>query len=119
MFLEAIPKNISPAVQGWWAKFRNDNGNDWYSPIAAWAICDVFYSGDSETYSEILPILTGEYGMAPYHQGDGFYECMYLPNTKFILSDEPGSFAWYPVEESTGHETISKNDGAKHDKADH
>lgn len=36
MFLEAIPKSISPAVPGWWARFKDDDCGEWWSPIAAW-----------------------------------------------------------------------------------
>lgn len=108
MFLEAIPKSISPAVPGWWARFRNDDCGEWWSPVAAWAICDVFYSGDSEVYFEILPVLTGDMGMTPHHSAEGYCECLYLPDTKFILSDEPGTLAWYPAN-STAEQVTTIN----------
>lgn len=98
MFIEAIPKSISPAIPGWWARFKDDDCGEWWSPVAAWEICDVFYSGDSETYSEILPVLTGDNGMTPHHSAEGYCECLYLSDTKFILSDEPGTLAWHPAD---------------------
>lgn len=86
MFLEAIPKSISPAVPGWWARFRNDDCGEWWSPVAAWAICDVFYSGDSEVYSEILPVLTGDMGMTHHitAQRDIANACICLTQNSFF-----------------------------------
>lgn len=113
-------KSLSPAIPGWWAEFIDtDDGTVWYSPVASWALCDVKSSGLCSSYQEVLPLLTGEMGMEPISPGEGNYSCLYLPDKKFALSDDPGSFAWYPVDESSGHEIISKNDGAKHDKTDH
>ncbi|EFJ8467097.1 hypothetical protein KUS29_002673 [Escherichia coli] len=109
-------KSLSPAVPGWWAKFIDtDDWSAWYSPIAAWALCDVKFSGGHTTHQMVLPLLTGEMGMEPISPEEGNYSCLYLPDKKFALSDEPGSFALYSVDESSGHETTSKNDGAKHD----
>ncbi|EHR8375254.1 hypothetical protein K5Z09_002946 [Escherichia coli] len=36
MFIEAIPKSVSPAVPGWWAGFKDEDCEEWWSPVAAW-----------------------------------------------------------------------------------
>ncbi|ASD86217.1 hypothetical protein LFZ16_08180 [Salmonella enterica subsp. enterica serovar India str. SA20085604] len=39
-FMSSEPKIVSltPAIAGWWAKFRQDI--EWYSPVAAWVLVD-------------------------------------------------------------------------------
>ncbi|EEZ1480947.1 hypothetical protein E8W17_001438 [Escherichia coli] len=100
---EITVKNISPAVAGWWAKFRDDDGTEWYSPIAAWALCEVDYFGAGNTRREILPVLTSELGMGPHPSDEGYCACLYLPDEKFTLSGEQGSFTWYPVNSNSNN----------------
>ncbi|EAM9431610.1 hypothetical protein BCN13_08145 [Salmonella enterica] len=40
IFMSNEPKIVSltPAIAGWWAKFRQDI--EWYSPVAAWALAE-------------------------------------------------------------------------------
>ncbi|ECI2942743.1 hypothetical protein DRT82_01070 [Salmonella enterica subsp. diarizonae] len=40
IFMSNEPKivSITPAIAGWWAKFRQDIA--WYSPVAAWALAE-------------------------------------------------------------------------------
>ncbi|MCP9267589.1 hypothetical protein M5U04_05625 [Xenorhabdus sp. XENO-1] len=90
-------KSISPAIAGWWAKFiENDEANtEWYSPVAAWALCDIKYEKQEKICTQILPVLTTEFGMEPLHPNDGSCELLYLPDDKFIRSDESYCFSWH------------------------
>ena len=91
-------KSLSPAVPGWWAKFIDtDDGTAWFRPVASWALCDVKFAGGHTAHQVVLPLLAGEMGMEPANPEEGDYSCLYLPDDKFVLSDEPGSFAWLKV----------------------
>lgn len=91
-------KNLSPAIPGWWAKFIDtDDGDVWYRPVASWALCDVKFAGGHTAHQMVLPLLTSEMGMEPANPEEGDYSCLYLPDDKFVLSDEPGSFVWFKV----------------------
>lgn len=97
--------SLTPAITGWWAKFKDDDRTEWYSPVAAWALCNV--QDDTSrmtggTHQLILPVLTSEAGMTPYHDEQGYYELLYLPDEKFTPSVEPGCSAWYPVKDAEG-----------------
>lgn len=50
-------KSITPAVKGWWAKFVDDGEEktEWYTPVAAWALCDVKFAKQRDTSEHILP----------------------------------------------------------------
>lgn len=88
--------SLTPAIAGWWAKFRDDI--EWYSPVAAWALCRM---SDDEclAYDVILPVLTGEEGMTPHHEEQGYCELFYLPDEKFRLSGGEYCYAWVKSEE--------------------
>ncbi|EMH2395633.1 MULTISPECIES: hypothetical protein [Morganellaceae] len=94
-----IIKSLSPAISGWWAKFVDDDEQKtvWYSPVAAWALCDVKYEKETNVYAHILPVLTSESGMEPLHPDDGYCELLYLPDETFIHANEPYCFAWHLV----------------------
>lgn len=87
-------KSMTPALPDWWAKFIDDDSSEWYSPVAAWALCDVTYYDDSVS-AMVLPVLTSEMGMEPHHPGQGYCEMLYLPDKKFKLSGENCRYAWY------------------------
>lgn len=92
-----IPKIISltPAQNGWWAKFYNDG--EWYAPIAAWALCE--YEGDRC----VLPLLPSEAGMVPHSPDEGHCDMLYLPDGKFVLISEETPYGWKMV--SDGNES--------------
>jgi hypothetical protein len=92
-------RSLSPAVQGWWAKFTDPDKTVWYSPVAAWALCDVRYSKQLDTSEQVLPVLTSECGMAPHHPDDGYCELLYLPDVKFRFSGEAYCYSWVIAEE--------------------
>lgn len=88
IFMSNEPKIVSltPAIAGWWARFRQDI--EWYSPVAAWARCEMKDSASTITdgkYQVILPVLTGEAGMTLHHEEQGYCELLYLPDEKFTL----------------------------------
>lgn len=88
--------SLSPAVPGWWAKFTENDveKTEWYSPVAAWALCEVKYSKQRDTSEHILPVLTGEFGMEPHHPEDGQCEILYLPDNQFVFSGEAYRYSW-------------------------
>lgn len=94
-------RSISPALSGWWAKFiEDDEGRtEWYSPVAAWALCDVKYTKQAGTSEHVLPVLTGEFGMEPLHPDEGYCELLYLPDKKFVFSGETHCYSWVMVME--------------------
>ena len=98
--------SISNALPGWWAKFKDDDGTEWYSPIAAWALCEIHHFGTGDTYREILPVLTSELGVSPHSPDEGMCECLYLPDKKFVHCGESMVFAWYPVNDSSNSGTL-------------
>ena len=88
--------SLTPAVAGWWAKFTDET--EWYSPVAAWALCEMKNSAvDKNKYHRILPVLTGEGGMEPHHEDQGWCELLYLPDEKFVMSGGEYCYAWVPV----------------------
>ncbi|OAT53648.1 hypothetical protein [Providencia heimbachae] len=89
-------KSLTPAISGWWAKItdNDEDKTEWYSPVAAWALCDVSYEKESKVYTQILPVLTGESGMEPLHPAETYSELLYLPNDKFIRMGEPCVYSW-------------------------
>lgn len=95
-------RSLSPAVAGWWAKFTENDagGTEWYSPVASWALCNVKYSKQVETVEQVLPVLTGEFGMTPFHPEEGSCELLYLPDKKFTFSGEMFCYSWVMVPES-------------------
>ena len=93
-------KSLTPVNAGWWAKFTDPDGLIWYSPVAAWALCAVTHTGERDVQEEILPVLTSEVGVEPHHQEAGYCEVLYLPESRFVLSHEPGAFAWFMEEEN-------------------
>ncbi|WP_234262613.1 hypothetical protein [Klebsiella aerogenes] len=93
-------KSMTPALPDWWAKFTDDDGSIWYSPVAAWALCDVTHRDDAVS-ALILPVLTSEMGMEPHHPDEGYCEMLYLPGKKFERSRENYCYAWYLVERKT------------------
>lgn len=97
-------KSISPVVAGWWAKFidNDEMKTEWYSPVAAWALCDVKFDKQADICTQILPVLTLEFGMAPLHPGDGYCELLYLPDDKFTRTDEHYCFAWKMISGMVG-----------------
>lgn len=94
-------RSLSPALPGWWAKFIEDDADrtEWYSPVAAWALCDVKYSKQTNASEHVLPVLTGEFGMEPYNPDDGYCELLYLPDKKFVFSGEAHCYSWVIVQE--------------------
>ncbi|HCA7159583.1 TPA: hypothetical protein ACJ2TD_001834 [Klebsiella pneumoniae] len=94
-------RSLSPALPGWWAKFIEDDTDrtEWYSPVAAWALCDVKYSKQVNTSEHVLPVLTGEFGMEPHHPDIGYCELLYLPDKKFVFSGETHCYSWVMVPE--------------------
>ncbi|MEQ4732398.1 hypothetical protein AB7W97_11470 [Providencia rettgeri] len=96
-------KSLTPANPDWWAKFydNNEDKTEWYSPVAAWALCDVRYEKESKTYTQILPVLTGEFGMEPLHPDEAYSEILYLPNDKFVRMGGECVFAWQLLNEVT------------------
>ena len=93
-------KSLTPAIAGWWAKFTDDDESRtvWYSPVAAWAVCEVKHSNQKETYEKILPVLTGEYGMEPLHPDEDNSEVLYLPDSRFVFSGKANSYTWFMVD---------------------
>lgn len=89
-------KSITPVVSGWWAKITdNDEAKtEWYSPVAAWALCGVSYEQSTSVHTQILPVLTGESGMEPLHPDEAYCELLYLPDDKFIRMGEPCMYSW-------------------------
>lgn len=83
--------SLTPAIAGWWAKFRDDI--EWYSPVAAWALCRMS-DDECRAYDVILPVLTGEEGMTPHHEDQGYCELFYLPDEKFRLLGGEYCYAW-------------------------
>ncbi|EEV6410997.1 hypothetical protein EJW20_001690 [Escherichia coli] len=98
--------SISGALPGWWARFKDDDGTEWYSPIAAWALCEVAPCNTGCAYQEILPVLPGEAGMEPHYSDCGACECLYLPDKKFVHCGESWVFAWYPVNDGSNSGTL-------------
>ncbi|QDL34654.1 hypothetical protein [Serratia liquefaciens] len=92
-------RSISPAVPGWWAKFTENDADrtEWYSPVAAWALCDVKYNKQKDTSEHVLPVLTSEFGMTPHHPDEGYCELLYLPNHEFVFSGETYCYSWRMV----------------------
>lgn len=89
-------KSLTPAISGWWAKItdNDEDKTEWYSPVAAWALCDVHYERESKAYTQILPVLTGEFGMEPLHPDDVYSELLYLHDDKFVRMSEPSVYSW-------------------------
>ncbi|MBW3470982.1 hypothetical protein I6L78_02440 [Proteus vulgaris] len=101
-----IIKSLSPVISGWWAKFVDDDEHKavWYSPVAAWALCDIKYEFRDDVSQLILPVLTSELGMEPLHPDEGGCELLYLPNETFVRIDEPCCFAWQLVSSEVKNE---------------
>lgn len=111
--MSSEPKIVSltPAIAGWWAKFRQDT--EWYSPVAAWALCEMQSSvlnANDGKYQVILPVLTGEAGMRPHHEEAGYCEMLYLPDAKFTRLEGDYCYAWVLADEET-----KKGNGVKND----
>lgn len=81
--------SLTPAVPGWWAMFTDEKRYRWYSPVAAWALCQHVSCGVN--IRTILPVLTGEEGVTPVDQN---CELLYLPEKKFIKVKGTGKFIW-------------------------
>lgn len=87
--------NLTPAIAGWWAKFTDET--EWYSPVAAWALCRMS-DDECRAYDVILPVLTGEEGMTPHHEDQGYCELLYLPDAKFTRLEGDYCYAWVLVD---------------------
>ncbi len=91
--------NLTPAIAGWWAKFTDET--EWYSPVAAWALCEVKDDASRMTggkHQLILPVLTSEAGMTPHHEDQGYCELLYLPDAKFTRLEGDYCYAWVLVD---------------------
>lgn len=86
-----ISLNAAPA--DWWAEFVDD-GVFWYTPVAAWALCEE--EGKGMKSRVILPVLASECGLEPTSANCSLF---YLPDVKFRRANEEYSFAWYKVED--------------------
>ncbi|HII3144450.1 TPA: hypothetical protein ACY3HI_002813 [Citrobacter braakii] len=87
--------SLTPATSGWWAKFTQDE--EWYSPVAAWALCEMKDSASRTAggkHQLILPVLTSEAGMIPHHENQGYCELLYLPDEKFTGRDGEYCYVW-------------------------
>ncbi|HCM1914246.1 TPA: hypothetical protein N3A33_000050 [Salmonella enterica subsp. salamae serovar 28:r:e,n,z15] len=79
-------ENLTPAIAGWWAKFTDET--EWYSPVAAWALCEMKDDASRMTggkHQLILPVLTSEAGMTPHHEDQGYCELLFTFVTKSVL----------------------------------
>ncbi|EEL9738984.1 hypothetical protein UJ79_00525 [Salmonella enterica subsp. enterica serovar Muenchen] len=99
--MSSEPKIVSltPAIAGWWAKFRQDI--EWYSPVAAWALCEMqsnVLNANDGKYQAILPVLTGDEGMRLHHEEQGHCELLYLPDEKFTTLGGEYCYAWVLVD---------------------
>ncbi|ECE0791357.1 hypothetical protein GK48_14550 [Salmonella enterica subsp. diarizonae] len=91
--------SLTPAITGWWAKFTDET--EWYSPVAAWALCEVKDDASRMTggkHQLILPVLTSEAGMTPHHEDQGCCELLYLPDAKFTRLEGDYCYAWVPAD---------------------
>lgn len=96
-------KSLTAVLPGWWAKFSDyENKTEWYSPVAAWALCEVEYEKHEDTFDEVLPVLTGENGMNPHHYSEGSHELLYLPDKKFSLSEDDYCYSWVMISDPEG-----------------
>ncbi|CAM4349315.1 hypothetical protein RJ490_005714 [Pluralibacter gergoviae] len=87
---------IIPAVSGWWMLYRDEEGNEWYTPVAGWAECSFFDEkrGDLSTPEELYPLVpTGTGVIEPDISGNG--QVVYLGSEALTPSGEDYSTAYY------------------------
>ena len=50
---------VIPAVAGWWMFYRDEEGNEWHTPVAGWAECSFADEtrGVISTHDELYPLV--------------------------------------------------------------
>ncbi|MGE5988672.1 hypothetical protein ACQJ21_21105 [Klebsiella michiganensis] len=87
---------IIHAVAGWWMLYRDEEGSEWYTPVAGWAECSFFDEGRGvvSTPEELYPLVPTAAGVIePDITGSG--RVVYLGAESLTPSSEDYSTAYY------------------------